>query len=60
MVLCDAPPDRPLRNSEDLATSLVNGIRGVAFKPDDESLFVVGTEEGDLHLCSTEISSKVS
>jgi len=55
---CLLPFDRPLRNSEDLATSLVNGIRGVAFKPDDESLFVVGTEEGDLHLCSTEISSK--
>ena len=30
----------------------------MAFKPDDESLYLVGTDEGIIHLCTTEYASK--
>ena len=33
--------------------------RALAFKPDDENIYIVGTEEGLVHLCTTEFSSKV-
>ena len=32
--------------------------RTLAFKPDDETLYLVGTESGIIHLCTTEFSSK--
>ena len=35
------------------------GGRALAFKPDDESIYIVGTEEGLIHLCTTEFSSRV-
>ena len=35
------------------------GGRALAFKPDDESVYIVGTEEGLIHLCTTEFASKV-
>ena len=35
------------------------GGRALAFKPDDETVYIVGTEEGLIHLCTTEFSSRV-
>ena len=37
---------------------ILAGGRALAMKPDDENLFLVGTEEGMIHLCTTEFSSK--
>ena len=33
------------------------GVRALAVKPDDEKLFLVGTEDGLVHLCTTGFSS---
>ena len=44
--------------AQDLQRTLVNGVRCIAFKPDLDSQFLVGTEEGQIHLCSTEFSSQ--
>ena len=41
-----------------LSSSLTHGVKSIAFKPDDETMFLVGTEEGDIHLCTTEFSSE--
>ena len=30
----------------------------IAFKPDDDNLFLVGTDDGQVYLCTTEYSSK--
>ena len=32
--------------------------RALAVKPDDESLYLIGTEEGMIHLCTTEFASQ--
>ena len=37
---------------------MVNGVRCIAFKPDLDCQFLVGTEAGHIHLCSTEFSSQ--
>ena len=36
---------------------LTDGVRALAFKPDDDALYLIGTEEGDIHLVSTEYST---
>lgn len=36
----------------------MEGPRAIAFKPDDENIFLVGTEEGDIHLATTEFSTQ--
>ena len=32
--------------------------RALAFKPDDETIYLIGTECGEIHLCTTEFSSR--
>ena len=39
-------------------TKFGSGARALAVKPDDPSVYLVGTEEGLIHLCTTEYSSK--
>ena len=36
---------------------LTDGVRALAFKPDDATLYLIGTEEGFIHLVSTEYST---
>ena len=43
---------------KDVKKALIDGVRCIAFKPDQDSLFLVGTEEGDIHLCSTKVTSQ--
>ena len=49
---------KQLRNSEELSSKLTSGARSLAFVPASDTNFIVGTEEGDLLLCTTEYSSK--
>jgi dynein intermediate chain 1 len=35
------------------------GVRAIAFKPDERQLFLVGTEEGSIYLATTEYSSNM-
>ena len=49
---------KPLTNSEEVLPTLANGARSIAFMPTKDTLFIVGTEEGDLFMCTTEYSSK--
>ena len=37
---------------------LLDGARALAFKPDNPSLFLVGTDEGDIHLATIEYASE--
>ena len=32
--------------------------RALSFKPDDDSIYLVGTDEGQIHLCTTEYASQ--
>ena len=51
--------DRPLRNIElDGGVQLLDGARALCFKPDKLDLFLVGTEEGDIHLATIEYDSQ--
>ena len=51
--------DRPLRNIElDGSVKLLDGARALSFKPDKLDLFLVGTEEGDIHLATIEYDSQ--
>ena len=51
--------DRPLRNIElDGGVKLLDGARALAFKPDKLDLFLVGTEEGDIHLATIQYDSQ--
>ena len=49
---------KTLSNSEEVSPTLVNGARSIAFLPTKDTLFVVGTEEGELYMCTTEYSSR--
>jgi len=48
---------KTLSNAKGLENDLVDGARTIAFKPDEEKKYLVGTEEGDIHLCTAEYSS---
>ena len=37
---------------------IVDGVRCVAFKPNDDTIFLIGTDEGLIYKCTTEYSSK--
>ena len=39
-------------------TKFGSGARALAVKPDDDTVYLVGTEEGLIHLCTTEYASK--
>ena len=49
---------KTLSNSEEVTPTLGNGARSIAFMPNNDTVFVVGTEEGELYMCTTEYSSK--
>ena len=38
-------------------TDMKDGVRTIAFKPDDDSLYLIGTDEGNIYLCTTEYST---
>ena len=44
--------------SEELRACLTDGVKCISFKPDLDKYFLVGTEEGDIHLCSVDYSSQ--
>ena len=46
-----------LTNIKQDDTGMTNGVRTIAFKPDDDSLYLIGTDEGDIFLCTTEYST---
>ena len=48
---------QPLHQSDELEEHLREGVRAIAFKPDEQHLFLVGTEEGGIYLATTEYSS---
>ena len=39
-----------------LDTAMADGGRALAFKPDNPEQLLVGTEEGNIHLCTTEFA----
>ena len=41
-----------------VGAGLVDSGRCIAFKPDDDTVYLVGTEEGELHLATTQYSSQ--
>ena len=45
-------------SEEDTKTNLRDGGRCVAFNPNDDSMFLVGTDEGLIYKCTTEYSSR--
>ena len=51
------PYSKSLSNGDNLAQHLVEGPRTIAFKPDDENIFLVGTDEGEIYLATTEFST---
>ena len=48
---------KSLTNSDNLAGDLVEGPRCIAFKPDEENLFLVGADEGSIYMATTEYST---
>ena len=40
------------------SNAFLDSGRALAFKPDDETIYLVGTDEGLIHLCTTEYSSQ--
>ena len=49
---------KTLSNSEEVSPTLANGARSIAFMPSNNNIFIVGTEEGELYMCTIEYSSK--
>ena len=46
-----------LENSDNVSWNMVEGARCIAFKPDQENLFLVGTDEGNIYMATTEYST---
>ena len=42
-----------LNNTKDISGTLFDGARSIAFQPDKDSQFLIGTEEGDVYLETT-------
>ena len=49
--------NKPLYNSKEISGKLFDGARSIAFQPDKDENFLIGTEEGDVYLATTEYSS---
>ena len=51
---------KPLTNicKETFASKLMDSGRALAFKPDNPNLYLVGSDEGDIFLCTTEYASE--
>ena len=50
---------RHLRECDEIGNTMKEGVRAIAFKPDERQLFLVGTEEGSIYLATTEYSSNM-
>ena len=48
---------KTLTNVKQDDTDMKDGVRTIAFKPDDDSLYLIGTDEGNIYLCTTEYST---
>ena len=49
--------NKSLSSSKEKRGPLFDGARSIAFQPDRDSQFLIGTEEGDVYLATTEYSS---
>ena len=49
---------RPLSLLKSKVKSISDGGRCVAFNPNDDTMFLVGTDEGLIYKCTTEYSSR--
>ena len=49
--------DKSLTNTKDISDILMDGARAIAFRPDEDNIYLVGTDEGDIYLSTTEYSS---
>nr|XP_040567096.1 dynein intermediate chain 1, axonemal-like isoform X1 [Lepeophtheirus salmonis] len=56
--LLKIPFTRQLENFSEVTKHLRDGGRCIAFNPEDDASFLVGTEEGLVYKCTTEYSSK--
>ena len=41
---------KELKNFKNAVAGVRDGVRTFAFKPDDDTVYLIGTEEGDIHL----------
>ena len=48
---------KQLKNSKLVATTMCDGARSIAYQPDNNSCFLVGTEDGVIYLATSEFSS---
>ena len=48
---------KELKNFKNAVAGVRDGVRTFAFKPDDDTVYLIGTEEGDIHLVTTEFST---
>ena len=56
--ILEIPFSKPLSNLENVEVNLFDGGQAFAFKPDDDSKFLVGTDLGLVYYCTTEYCSE--
>ena len=56
--ILEIPFSKPLANLENVEVNLLDGGQALAFKPDDDSKFLVGTDLGLVYYCTTEYCSE--
>ena len=56
--ILEIPFSKPLANLENEEVNILDGGQALAFKPDDDSKFLVGTDLGLVYYCTTEYSSE--
>ena len=56
--ILEIPFSKPLSNLENVEVNLLDGGQAFAFKPDDDSKFLVGTDLGLVYYCTTEYCSE--
>ena len=56
--ILEIPFSKPLANLENEEVNILDGGQAFAFKPDDNSKFLVGTDLGMVYYCTTEYCSE--
>ena len=56
--ILEIPLCKPLVNLESDEVNILDGGQALAFKPDDDTKFLVGTDQGMVYYCTTEYSSE--
>ena len=56
--ILEIPFSKPLTNLENEEVNILDGGQALAFKPDDDSKFLVGTDLGMVYYCTTEYCSE--